>query len=83
MAIYIELGALFVAIFLIVLIIRFFKDPMLLIANSVLGIILFFLLNAIFSLGILINFWSIAIVALGGVGGAFLVILLHLFGIAF
>jgi hypothetical protein len=83
MSFIIELGALLVALFLIVLIIKFFKKPMLIVMNSVLGIIAFFALNMFLGLGITINFWSVAIVALGGVGGLFFVLVLHFLGIAF
>ena len=83
MTLYIELGALLLALFLVVLVIRFFKDPLAVIANSVLGIILFFVLNTYLHMGIEVNFWSIAIVALGGVGGFLLVLALNFMGIAF
>ncbi|MBU0527308.1 MAG: pro-sigmaK processing inhibitor BofA family protein [Candidatus Micrarchaeota archaeon] len=83
MSFIIELGTLLVALFLITLILRFFKKPMLVVLNSVLGIIAFFALNFFFGFGIAINFWSVAIVALGGVGGLFFVLVLHFLGIAF
>jgi hypothetical protein len=83
MAIYIELGALLLALFLVVLVIRFFKNPIAVIANSMLGILLFFVLNTYLHMGIVVNFWSVAIVALGGVGGFLLVLALNFMGIAF
>jgi hypothetical protein len=83
MAIYIELGALLVACLLLILIIRILREPMLILANSVIGILAFFILNAYFHLGIAINFWSVVAVALGGVAGFLLVLLLHFLGIAF
>ncbi len=83
MALHIELGALLLMLFLIYLIVHFFRRPMALIFNSIAGIISFFLLNTFFDLGIVINFWSVAIVALGGIGGVILVLLLHFLGIAF
>jgi hypothetical protein len=83
MAIYIELGALLLALFLVVLVIRFFKNPAAVIANSILGMLLFFVLNTYLHMGIEVNFWSVAIVALGGVGGFLLVLALNFMGIAF
>ncbi len=83
MAIYVEIGALLLALFLVVLVIRFFKNPLAVIMNSILGIILFFVINTYLHMGIEVNFWSIAIVALGGVGGFLLVIALNFMGIAF
>lgn len=83
MAIEIGLGALLLAIFVVVLIIRFFHEPKLVIYNSVLGLITFLVLNWGLGLGIPIDFWSLAVVALGGVGGVIMVLLLHFLGIAF
>lgn len=83
MAFYIELGTLLLAILIIALILRIFKEPGPIIWNSIAGIISFFILNWVFHLGIPINIWSIAIVALGGVGGLILVLLLHFLGLGF
>ena len=83
MAIEIGLGALLLALFVVVLIIRFFHEPKLVIYNSVLGLITFLVLNWGLGFGIPINFWTLAIVALGGVGGVFLILIFHFLGIAF
>ncbi len=83
MAIYIELGALLAAIFLLYLLIEFLKNPLLIIANSVLGIIAFIYLNSAFHLGIAINLWSILAVAFGGIFGFLLVLALNYLGLAF
>jgi hypothetical protein len=83
MAIYVELGALLFMLFIIYLIIHFLKNPLMMIYNSIIGIVVFYLLNAIFHLGIAVNFWSIAIVALGGIGGVIMVLILHFLGLAF
>ena len=83
MAIYIELGALLLALFLLTLVIRFFNNPLAVIGNSILGIILFFVLNTYMYMGIEVNFWSVAIVAIGGLGGFLLVLALNFMGIAF
>lgn len=83
MAIYIELGALIAALFVLYLLIQFLKNPLLIIANSIIGIIAFILLNSYFHLGIAINLWSIMAVAFGGVVGFLMVLLLHFLGMGF
>jgi|WetSurMetagenome_2_1015567.scaffolds.fasta_scaffold335926_2 hypothetical protein len=83
MAIYIELGALIAAIFMLYLLIQFLKNPLLIVANSIIGIIAFILLNSYLHLGIAINLWSILAVAFGGVVGFLMVLVLHFLGIGF
>lgn len=83
MSIYVSIGALLAAIFVLYLIYRFFKNPMAILANSVLGIIAFLVLDTVFKLGIPIDFWTIAIVALGGFGGVIFVLVLHFLGLGF
>ena len=51
--------------------------------NSVLGIVALVLLNFLPFVSITINIWSVLIVALGGIPGLIIVILLSHFGIAF
>ncbi len=83
MALYIQLGALLAAFFVLYVIYRFMKDPMLVLANSVLGLIVFLFLDLFFGLGIPIDFWSVAIVAVGGFGGVLFVLILHFLGLGF
>lgn len=83
MAIYIELGALLAALFVLMLLYRFLKEPLLIIANSVIGILAFILLNAYLHLGIDINIWSILAVAFGGIVGFLMVLALHFLGLGF
>lgn len=54
-----------------------------LIINTILGLILLFVSNFVFNLGIAYSISVILICALGGIPGAILVILLHVLGIAF
>jgi len=77
-----EIVGLLVALVIVYLILRFLKDPMYIIANSIMGIIIFFVLN-LFGLGIPINIFSIGIVAIGGVLGVLLVLIFHFLGLAF
>lgn len=83
MAIYIEVGALLIALFLLYLLMIFLKNLLLIFFNSILGIVAFFVLNAVFHIVIPLNFWSIAIVATGGLGGLLLILILHFLGLAF
>lgn len=83
MAIYVEVGALLAAFLLLYLLLKFLKHPGLVIANSIMGIIIFFVLDVFFGLGIPINVFSVALVAIGGLAGVVLVVLLHFLGLGF
>jgi len=72
-----------VGLFVLYVIYHFFKDPVHIIINSVVGLVLLFLSNMFFHTGIVINIWSLAIVAIGGVVGLIMILLLHFLGIAF
>jgi len=52
-----------------------------LIINSIIGIVILLLANLAPQLNIKLNLWNILIVALGGILGAILVIVLHLGGV--
>lgn len=80
---YFEIGALLVALFMLYLFVKFLLNPLHIIANSILGIVLFFLMNSIFGVGILITPLSVGVVAIGGILGVVLVFLLHLTGLGF
>ena len=76
------LVGLLVALVIVYLIFRFLKNPMYIIANSIMGILIFFVLN-IFGAGIPINLFSVGIVAFGGILGVLLVLLIHFLGLGF
>jgi len=80
---YIEVGALIVALIVLLLLIVFIQNPIALIVNSLIAIGIMFLLNAIFGLGIPINLVTILVVAIGGIVGLLLIIILRLMKIAF
>ena len=61
----------------------FLKTATHLLVNTVLGLIIFFIANAVFGIGIPYSFSALLVCAFGGVPGAIIVILLHMFGIAF
>jgi hypothetical protein len=81
--IYIEVGSLLVALIVLWLLIVFINNPVALIINAVIAILIMFLVNAIFGLGIPINIITILIVALGGIVGLLLIIILRLMKVAF
>lgn len=83
MAIYIELGALLAAIFVLFILMRIIKEPLVILANSILGIIAFAIVNVVFHAGIPINIWSVLAVALGGLFGFLAVLALHFLGLGF
>ncbi|MBI5223546.1 pro-sigmaK processing inhibitor BofA family protein [Candidatus Micrarchaeota archaeon] len=76
------LVGLLVALLIVYLIFRFLKNPMYLIANSIMGIVIFVILN-LFGVGIPINLFSVGIVAIGGIPGVILVVLIHFLGLGF
>lgn len=83
MTILAELVILLVAVFLIYILWKILEDPKELAINSIIGIIAFWLLNQFFGLGIPINWLSILVVALAGIPGVVLVLLLHFLGMGF
>ncbi len=76
------LVGLLVALVIVYLIYRFLKNPMYIIANSIMGIVIFFVLN-LFGAGIPIDILSVGIVAIGGILGVVLVLLIHFLGLGF
>ncbi len=80
---YIEVGSLLVALIVLWLLLVFIGNPFALIINAIIAFLILFLLNAIFSLGIPINIITVLIVAIGGLVGLLLIIILRLMKVAF
>lgn len=80
---YIEAGTLVVALVMLWLLFVFIQNPIALLVNSIVAIAILFLLNAIFGLGIPINIITILVVAIGGIVGLLLIILLRMARVAF
>lgn len=76
------LVGLLIALAMVYLLFRILKDPMYIIANSVVGILIFVILN-LFGTGIPINVFSVGITAIGGIPGVVLVLLIHFLGLGF
>jgi hypothetical protein len=70
-------------VLLVIVALKLGKGIIWLLINSLVGMVILILLNYLPFINIQINIWSILIVALGGIPGIALVILLSQFGIAF
>ncbi len=79
----IELIVLFLAVLAVIVVYYILKTAKLLVVNTILGLILLAVSNMVFNMGIDYSATAILVIALGGVPGAILVILLHVFRIAF
>ncbi len=80
------LGPVLTFLFLIILVIaawKLGKGIFWLLINSLVGMVILVVLNYLPFVNVTINIWSILIVALGGIPGIALVVLLSHFGIAF
>jgi hypothetical protein len=78
-----EVATLIVAVIIIFVLWRMLENATQLAVNSIIGIIAFWLLNQFFGLGIPINWLSILVVALAGIPGVILVVLIHFLGLGF
>lgn len=83
MVVYVEFGALIVALLILYVLFGVLKNVAYLVANSIMGIIIFLLLNMFLGIGIPINLLSIGIVAIGGTAGVLLVLIIHFLGLGF
>ncbi|MFA5929992.1 MAG: pro-sigmaK processing inhibitor BofA family protein [Candidatus Micrarchaeia archaeon] len=83
MAMFIEMGALLVAVFILYLLYSFLKNPVHLVANAVVGIVIFLIVNMFLVQNVVINLFSVGTVAIAGIPGVLLVLLLHFMGWGF
>ena len=79
----VEIVSLLVAVFILYLLYNLLKSPVQLVANAVMGIILLLIVNMFIVRDVAINIFSIGTVAIAGVPGLLLVLLLHFLGLAF
>ena len=79
----IEIVALLLAVVILYVLYKFINQIIKLAMNSIAGIVILFLLNFVFGLGIPINIFTILITAFAGVGGVVLILILHFLGLAF
>ena len=78
-----ELIILVLAVLAVIAVYYVLKTAKYLIVNTIMGLILLAVGNVVFNLGIPYTSMALLVCALGGIPGAILVILLHVFGIAF
>ncbi len=78
-----EIGILLLVILAVVIVYLILKAAKYFIVNTVLGLIILALGNIIFKLGVAYSIPAILVVAIGGIPGAILVILLHILHVAF
>ncbi|MBD3210252.1 transcriptional regulator [Candidatus Micrarchaeota archaeon] len=83
MSLVVQVAALVLAVIILYILFKVLKELVKLLINSVGALILLFLLNLAFGLGVEINVFSVLIVALSGFAGLVLVLALHFLGIAF
>ena len=79
----IELLALILIALLVILLFKIFKKVIIFIFNAIIGLLALFAFNFLTGAHVAINFWSVVIVAIGGLIGFAVVILLYLLGVAF
>ena len=79
----VEIAALLVAVFILYLLYTLLKNPLHLVANAVMGIVIFLIVNLFIVRDVAINFFSVATVAIAGIPGVILVLLLHFLGLGF
>ncbi len=79
----VELIVLFLVVLAVIAVYYVLKTAKLLIVNTIMGLILLFVSNIVFKMGIAYSATALLVCALGGIPGAVLVILLHVLGIAF
>ena len=80
---YVELGTLILALVALWLLLAFVQNPIALLVNSVIAIVILLLLNVIFRVGIPINILTVLIVAIGGIIGLLLILLFRFSNVAF
>lgn len=78
-----EIGAILVSVVILYLLFKLLKSLTMLLIHSVGALILLFLINSVLGFNIAINAFSILAVALGGLPGLILVLILHVLGLAF
>lgn len=83
MAFVIEFVSLLAAVFILYLLYLLLKNPVHLVANAVVGIIIFLLVNMFLVQDIAINLFSVGTVAIAGIPGVLLVLLIHFLGLGF
>ena len=80
---YVEVGTLILALIALWLLFVFIQNPIALLVNSIIAIVILLLLNMVFGVGIPINILTVLIVAIGGIIGLLLILLFRFSNVAF
>lgn len=83
MVFFVEFASLLVAIFILYLLYSFIKNPVHLVANAIVGILIFMVVNLFLVQNVAINIFSVGTVAIAGIPGVVLVLLIHFLGLGF
>lgn len=83
MALIAEVGSLLVAFVILYLLYLLLKNGLHLVANAVMGVIIFLIVNMFLVRDVAINFFSVATVAIAGIPGVVLVMIIHFLGLGF
>lgn len=83
MVYYVEIGALLAAFFILYLLYVFLKNPLHLLANAVMGILIFLIVNFFLVRDVAINIFSVGTVAIAGIPGVLMVLMIHFMGWGF
>ena len=78
-----EIVGLILAIIVVAVLFKVFRNIVGLIVNAVIGVVILWILNLFLSPPVAINIWSVLISAIGGIAGVIIVLALHFLGIAF
>lgn len=82
-SLFFEIGAIILSLGILYLLFKILKSLVMLVLHSVLAIVLLLFINFFLHLNITINAISILVVTIGGIPGLILIVLLHVFGLAF
>jgi hypothetical protein len=83
MSLLVEIATLVLAVVVVYILWKLLENVGHLIINSIMGIIVFWALNQFFGLGIPIYWLSVLVVAIAGLPGVLLVVLIHFLGLGF
>ncbi len=83
MVVFIELISLISAIFILYVLYSFVKNPVAVLANTAVGVIIFLVLNLTLVRDVSINLFSVGTVAIAGIPGVVLVLVIHFLGLGF
>jgi len=79
----VELVSLIISFFILYVLYRLLKNPLHVLANAAMGIVIFLIINLFLVREVAINLFSVGTVALAGIPGVILVLVIHFLGLGF